>query len=147
MTSMSASVRQVRQQCEDACAHDRHAQLPLVLRAGARDAARKHLRALRHEARQQLDVLVVDVVDLVRAELADLASTEERPALTLTGLVAAAGCATATSGTGFLGSKWHDYTSAPSRPSIPSSSFCCGRSDGSGRGGRPRATRRRSWNV
>ena len=34
-----------------------------------------------HEALQELHVLVVDVVDLVRAELADLPTTEERPPL------------------------------------------------------------------
>jgi hypothetical protein len=48
------------------------------MRAGARDAARQDLGALGHERHQQLRVLVVDVVDLVRAELADLARAEHR---------------------------------------------------------------------
>src|SRR5437764_231628 len=62
---------------------DRRLQLPLVHRAGARDAARQDLPALGHERADQLDVFVVDVVDLVRAELADLAPPEQRAALTL----------------------------------------------------------------
>src|SRR6185503_15907546 len=51
--------------------------------AGARDAPRQNLASLRHERPEQLDVLVVDVVDLVRAELADLAAPEQRAALPL----------------------------------------------------------------
>ena len=70
----------------------RRLQLALVRRAGARDAARQDLAALRHERAEQLHVLVVDVVDLVRAELADLAAAEQRaPLLVL--LVAAASAA------------------------------------------------------
>src|SRR6185503_13548626 len=56
---------------------DRGLQLPLVLGAGPRDPARQDLAALGHERPDQLDVLVVDVVDLVRAELADLAAAEQ----------------------------------------------------------------------
>src|SRR3954471_22815863 len=52
-------------------------------RAGAGDAPRQDLAALGHERPDQLDVLVVDVVDLVRAELADFAAPEQRTALTL----------------------------------------------------------------
>src|SRR5262245_33841840 len=48
-----------------------------MLRAGAEHAPRQDLAALGRERPQQLDVLVVDVVDLVRAELADLAAPEE----------------------------------------------------------------------
>src|SRR4030095_4197787 len=72
LTAVIGSISRVRQQRQDACAHDRHAQLPLVPRARARDAPRQHLGALGHEALQEFHVLVVDVVDLVRAELADL---------------------------------------------------------------------------
>ena len=61
----------VRQQGQLARAHDRDAQAALVLGAGSRNPPRQHLAALGDEAAQQLDVLVVDVVDLVRAELAD----------------------------------------------------------------------------
>src|SRR5207244_8069158 len=58
-------------------------QLALVHRAGARDAPRQDLAALGHERPDQLHVLVLDVVDLVRAEFADLAPAEQRAALSL----------------------------------------------------------------
>src|SRR5919107_1559610 len=73
---MADLFRRVRNQCELARAHQRRTQLPLVHRAGTRDAARQNLRPLGHERHQELDVLVVDVVDLVRAELAHLAAPE-----------------------------------------------------------------------
>src|SRR5207247_5613606 len=82
MTSMFL-VRYIRDERDLARALDRRLQLALVHRAGAGDAARQDLAALRHEWADQLDVLVIDVVDLVRAELADLAAPEQRPPLTL----------------------------------------------------------------
>jgi len=51
-------------------------ELPLVTRAAAGDAARNDLPALGDETTQTPDVLVVDEVDLVRAELADLPPAE-----------------------------------------------------------------------
>src|SRR6187397_937801 len=48
--------------------------------AHAGDAPRLDLAALRDERRQQPDVLVADVIDLVDAELADPAAAEERAA-------------------------------------------------------------------
>src|SRR5262245_20455269 len=66
-----------RQQRDVPRALDGQGQLALVLRAGAEHAARQYLAALGHEGGDQLDVLVVDVIDLVRAELADLAPPEE----------------------------------------------------------------------
>src|SRR5688572_16448849 len=87
ITSMTASpfrsrlLGRVRDERQLARPHERHPQLPLVQRAGARDAARQDLRALRDEGEQQLHILVVDVVDLVRAELAHLAAAEHRPPL------------------------------------------------------------------
>src|SRR5947209_17560787 len=88
MTSIWASrnrvsIRHVRNQRDLARALDRGLQLALVHRAGARDAPRQDLAALGHERSDQLHVLVVDVVDLVRAELADLATAEQRAALSL----------------------------------------------------------------
>src|SRR5579872_2610667 len=65
---------------------DRGLQLSLMHRARPGDPPRQDLAALGHEGTDQLHVLVVDVVDLVRAELADLAAAEHRPALS--GLVA-----------------------------------------------------------
>src|SRR5436309_3269625 len=56
---------------------DGQGQLALVLCAGPEHPPGKHLAALGDEGGQELHVLVVDVVDLVRAELADLAPAEE----------------------------------------------------------------------
>src|SRR3981081_2671174 len=78
-----ASVRHVRNQCDLARALDRRLQLPLMHRACARDAPREDLAALGNERADQLHILVIDVVDLVRTELADLATTEQRAALPL----------------------------------------------------------------
>src|ERR671917_403553 len=67
-----------RQQRRDARALDCVLQLALVQRAGAGDAARKDLPALRDELLQRLHVLEVDVLDLLDAELAHaLAAIEE----------------------------------------------------------------------
>src|SRR6185295_4401904 len=92
-------VRHVGNERELARALERGLQLPLVHRARARDPARQDLAALRHERPEQLHVLVVDVVDLVRAELADLAAAEHRTALALArhALLAAAPAASARS--------------------------------------------------
>ena len=76
-------VGHVRQERDLTRPHDRRAEFALVQRAGARDAARQHLAALRDEAGQHAHVLVVDVVDLVRTELADLPAPEESAAPTL----------------------------------------------------------------
>src|SRR5262245_50006167 len=56
------------------------------------DAPRQHLATLGHEAAQEPHVLVVDVVDLVRAELADLPTAEESTTAALS-LVLVAACA------------------------------------------------------
>src|SRR6478736_10241589 len=96
---MSFSVCDVRDQRNLAGALERRLQLALVHCTRARDPAREDLPALRHERAQQLHVLVVDVVDLVRAELADLAAAEHRPALSLRfvcGFLVAAAAATTT---------------------------------------------------
>src|SRR5581483_5196365 len=60
---------------------DRRLQLALMHRARPRDPPGQDLAALGHERAEQLDVLVVDVVDLVCAELAHLAAAEHRTAL------------------------------------------------------------------
>jgi hypothetical protein len=69
----------VGQEREMPRALDRRGQLALILRAHARDAAVKDLAAIRDEAPQKEDVLVIDVFDLLRAEGADL-SPGETPA-------------------------------------------------------------------
>src|SRR3989442_15787669 len=65
-----SSVCNVRNQRDLARALDRDLQLALVHRARAGDSARQDLAALRHEGPDKLHVLLVDVVVLVRAELA-----------------------------------------------------------------------------
>src|SRR5688572_12925019 len=77
MLQSAISVRHIRDQRDLTRAFDRGLQLPLVLRAGARNPPGQNLPALRDERTEQLHVLVVDVVDLVRAELADLAPAEQ----------------------------------------------------------------------
>src|SRR4029453_16859850 len=88
-------------------------------RAGARDPPRQDLSPLRHERSEQLHVLVVDVVDFVRAELADLAPGKHRPALSLSFvaglLVAPAAAAAAAAAARTSLSKWH-----PKPPSLRS---------------------------
>src|SRR5262245_3572818 len=91
-------VRHVRNQRQLPGTGNGGLQRALVLGARARDAARLDLAALGNERRQQAHVLVVDVVDLVRAELADAAPAEESAAagtipLRLVVLLAAAAAA------------------------------------------------------
>src|SRR3954470_9463980 len=79
----SKLVGHVRNQRELARTLDRGLQLALMQRAGVGDAAWLDLAALGQERRQQADVLVVDVVDLLRAELADAPAAEEPSARAL----------------------------------------------------------------
>src|ERR1044072_80040 len=74
---MNRSVRGEREQRRDARALDRVLELALVQRAGSGDAARQDLPALRDELLQHLHVLVVDVLELLDAELADAPATIE----------------------------------------------------------------------
>src|SRR5207302_1265918 len=71
-------VGHIRNQGNLTRALDRRLQFALVHRAGAGDASRQNLAPFRHERSDQLHVLVVDVIDLVRAELADLPAAEQR---------------------------------------------------------------------
>src|SRR5690242_13426899 len=68
----------VGQQGEEAGALDRLGQFALLLGRNRGDAARHDLAALGNEARQQLDVLVVDRRRVRSAERAGLAAAEER---------------------------------------------------------------------
>src|SRR5258706_13007372 len=111
MISM-VSIRHIGNQRELARALDRRLQFALVHGAGAGDAARQDLAALGHERSQQLDVLVVDIVDLVRAELADLPAPKHRAALALflvprLLVAAAAAASTAPAAARASLSKWH----------------------------------------
>src|SRR3990172_707295 len=67
------------QQGDVACPLDGHLQLPLVRGADARDAPRQNLAPVAHELPDR-HVLVVNVVDLLHAELADAAAAEKAPA-------------------------------------------------------------------
>src|SRR5262245_1526184 len=96
----------VRNQRDLARALDRHLQLALMHRARAGNAPWQNLAPLGHERRQQLHVLVVDVVDLVRAELADLPAPEHRAALPLF-LVPRLLVAALAAGTRTLSKWWH----------------------------------------
>src|SRR6476660_3465277 len=75
--SAPASVRGEGQERDVARPLDGQGELALVLGAGAEHPARQDLAPLGHEPGEELHVLVVDVVDLVRAELADLPAPEE----------------------------------------------------------------------
>src|SRR5262245_1584097 len=86
---------------------ERDLQLALVHRAGARDPARQNLAALRDERPEQLHVLVVDVVDLVRAELADFSTPEQRPPLPLLPIAALLVAAAAATAPATSLSEWH----------------------------------------
>src|SRR5438445_3030257 len=71
------SVRREGQERDVARPLDGERELALVLGAGAEHPPGQDLAPLGHEPREQLHVLVVDVVDLVRAELADLPPAEQ----------------------------------------------------------------------
>src|ERR1700709_750883 len=70
-------VRGERDERQVACPLDRLLQGALMVGAGPRDPPRQDLGALRDELLEELDVLVIDVIDLVGAELTDLAPAEE----------------------------------------------------------------------
>src|SRR5688500_139981 len=80
MTCMAPSVQVgVGQQREEARALDGVGQLPLVAGRGPGDARRDDLAGLVDEVLQHLDVLVVDPLDLLGGEAAELAAPEEGP--------------------------------------------------------------------
>src|SRR5215210_4932109 len=84
LVAVLAVVADVRQERDLACALDRRGDLVLVPAAGARDAARADLAAVRDELAERRDVLVVDLVDLVAAVLAGLPAAGAGPTLLLT---------------------------------------------------------------
>src|SRR5258705_13046664 len=67
----------VRHQREIARALDRRRELGLVMSAGSGDPRRNDLAVLADEVFEQIDVLVVDPLDLLRGETAELAALEE----------------------------------------------------------------------
>src|SRR4051794_11669229 len=79
-----SAVRDVRKKAQFPGALYRDRELLLVPAAGAGDASRADLALLAHRAAQHAEVLVVDDVDLVLAELAGLAPAAARCALLVT---------------------------------------------------------------
>src|SRR5690606_27480370 len=67
----------VRDQREEARALDRERQLTLVARLGAGDAARHDLAVLGEGLAQGVEILVIDLLDALGGELAELAAAEE----------------------------------------------------------------------
>src|SRR5690606_26177066 len=67
----------VRDQREEARALDRERQLALVARLGAGDAARHDLAVLGEVLAQGVEILVIDLLDALGGELAELAAAEE----------------------------------------------------------------------
>src|SRR5690606_3650796 len=67
----------VRDQREETRALDRERQLALVARLGAGDAARHDLAVLGEVLAQGVEILVVDLLDALGGELAELAAAEE----------------------------------------------------------------------
>jgi hypothetical protein len=84
-----------REQGDVACALDRNGHGALVLRAGPKLAPRLDLAALADVTAKAGDVLVIDMFDVVGAELADLApAAETATAATATATATAARAAT-----------------------------------------------------
>src|SRR3954469_12474896 len=81
ITCMAGSSMQigVRNQRQETRALDRFRELTLVAGGGAADARRDDLAGLVDEVLQHFDVLVVDPLDLVGGEAAELAAAEKRP--------------------------------------------------------------------
>src|SRR5690606_5428893 len=67
----------VRDQRQETGALDRGRQLALVARLGAGDAARHDLAGLGQVLAQGVEILVVDLLDTLGGELAELAAAEE----------------------------------------------------------------------
>src|SRR5688500_11628722 len=143
MTSINSPlVRDVRNQRQLARPRDGRLQLALMRRTRAGNPARLHFAALGDGSGQLPHVLVIDVIDALRAELADTAAARERAASFALALVfvlvAPAASAAATASSFFA----HRMSSRPM--SLSMSSLSPRRSLGSGSGGSPRATRRRA---
>src|SRR5690606_27577963 len=67
----------VRDQCQETGALDRGGQLALVARLGAGHAARDDLAVLGQVLAQGVEILVIDLLDALGGELAELAAAEE----------------------------------------------------------------------
>src|SRR5690554_5196421 len=115
----------VRDQREVAGALDRERQLALVARLGAGDAARHDLAVLGEVLAQGVEILVIDLLDTLGGELAELAAAEEL----------GHGCAPQAASVGSVGSAVSALLPSPSVDGVSSSSRRR-RSERSGRSGR-----------
>jgi len=68
----------IRQQRQEARPLDRRIELALVMRLGAGQTRRRDLAVLADEVSQRVDVLVVDLLDLLGGEAAELLALEKR---------------------------------------------------------------------
>ena len=69
------SITDKRKQRNVTRSFDRFRQLSLMFRASARHSAGQNLRTLRDELAQSCDILIIDLLDLFRAEYADFLSS------------------------------------------------------------------------
>src|SRR5882724_10005276 len=67
----------VGQQSEEPCAANRQLQLALIMRPRARDAARNNLAGFSDIALERGEILVVDLLDVICRESAELLATEK----------------------------------------------------------------------
>src|SRR5436189_5877705 len=67
----------VRQHRKESRTLDRGAELALIAGLGARDARRHDLAVFLHEVLQDVDVLVIDLLDVLRGEAAELLALEQ----------------------------------------------------------------------
>src|SRR5690606_8056818 len=102
----------VRDQREEAGTLDRERQLALVARLGAGDAARHDLAVLGEVLAQGVEILVVDLLDTLGGELAELATAEEL----------GHGCAPQAASVGSVGSAVSALLPSPSVDVVSSSS-------------------------
>ena len=71
-------VGDVRQKCYLSCTLDSGVDLALMLCTSTRNSSRKDLTSLRNELTQTRNVLVIDIVDMLRAEYANFLSLAVR---------------------------------------------------------------------
>src|SRR5258706_16133070 len=79
MAALSCSVVvRIRQQRKETRPVDRRVQLPLVVRLGSRQPRRNDLAVFGNEVAQRVDILVVDLLDALGREAAELLALEQR---------------------------------------------------------------------
>src|ERR1019366_5871061 len=105
----SLAARREGQQCDVARLLDSLGDAELMGRANPRQAARNDLAALGHKAGEQTHVLVIDAVDLLGAELADLLAPEELAAAIATATAGASAAGARSRGGTGTGGTWSSF--------------------------------------